>query len=71
MQELSSMDQRHLENQTEGEPSNENDQLTPEQPGWSRRKRRQKGRACAKQQTNFEKNDLYSKGDVETLHHRV
>ena len=29
MQELSSLDQRHLENQTEGEPSNENDQLAP------------------------------------------
>ena len=55
MQELSSVDQRHLESQTEGEPSNENDKLTPEQPGWSRRKRRQKGRACAKQQTNLKK----------------
>ena len=29
MQELSSLGQRHLENQTEGEPSNENDQLPP------------------------------------------
>ena len=55
MQELCSVDQRHLENQTEGEPSNENDHLTPEQPGWSRRKKRQKERACAKQQTNFKK----------------
>ena len=30
MQELSSLDQRHLENQTEGEPSNENDQMAPQ-----------------------------------------
>ena len=55
MQELSSEDQRHLENQTEGEPSDKNGQLTPEQPCWSRRKRKQKGRACAKQQTNLKK----------------
>ena len=55
MQELSSEDQRPLEKQTEGEPSNENGQLTPKLPGGSRQKRGQKGRACAKQQTNFEK----------------
>ena len=55
MQELSSVDQRHLESQTEGEPSNENDKLTPEQPGWSRRKRGQKAKTCAKQQTNLKK----------------
>ena len=30
MQELSSLGQRHLENQTEGEPSNENDQMAPQ-----------------------------------------
>ena len=55
MQEFSSEDQRPLENLNEGQPSNENIQSTQRQPGGSRWKRRQKGRACAKQQTNFKK----------------
>ena len=55
MQEFSSEDQTPLENQNEGHPPNENSQSTQEQPGGSRQKRRQKGRDCAKQQTNFKK----------------
>ena len=55
MQEFSSEDQTPLENQNEGHPPNENSQSTQEQPGGSRRKRRQKGRDCAKQKTNFKK----------------